>query len=273
MEQTMDRLKQSFEDLASRGAMGIIPYLTVGFPSVKDTLSLVPALVEGGADVIELGVPFSDPLADGPTIQRASFHALAQGVNLGTCLQVCQQLRSNGVTIPLVFMGYYNPILSYGLEQFAVDAHDAGVDGLIVPDLPFEEADPLQSTCREHGIHLIPLLAPTSTDARIAQSCEKAGGFVYCVSLTGVTGARTELPAGIPTFIQRVREHTDLPIALGFGISQRHHVESLAPLTQAAIVGSALIEVIEKTNDGQREEAVKDFVAGLKGMVPTQERR
>ncbi|MDA0988726.1 MAG: tryptophan synthase subunit alpha [Chloroflexi bacterium] len=269
----MDRLKQSFDSLAARGAMGIIPYLTVGFPSVKDTLSLVPALIDGGADVIELGVPFSDPLADGPTIQRASFHALAQGVNLGTCLQVCKQLRDIGITVPLVLMGYYNPIFSYGLERFAMDAQDSGVDGIIVPDLPFEEADPLQTTCRQHGIHLIPLLAPTSTDARIAQSCEKAGGFVYCVSLTGVTGTREELPPGVPAFIERVRKHTDLPIAIGFGISQRHHVESLTPLAQAAIVGSALIEVIEKTNDGLREEAVKDFIAGLKGMVPTQGRQ
>jgi len=269
----MDRLKQCFDALATRGTMGVIPYLTVGFPSVEETLSLVPALVDGGADVIELGVPFSDPLADGPTIQRASFHALAQGVNLGTCLQVCRQLRDTGVTTPLVLMGYYNPIFSYGLERFAVDAQDAGVDGVIVPDLPIEEADPLQTTCRQHGIHLIPLLAPTSTNARIARSCEKAGGFVYCVSLTGVTGARAELPPGLPTFIQRVRKHTELPIAIGFGISQRHHVEALAPLAQAAAVGSALIEVVENTPDGQREAAVQDFIAGLKDMVPTQGRQ
>ena len=265
----MDRMKECFDALATRGTTGVIPYLTVGFPSVEETLSLVPALVEGGADVIELGVPFSDPLADGPTIQRASFHALAQGVNLGTCLQVCQQLRSDEVTTPLVLMSYYNPILSYGLDRFAVDAQDAGLDGVIVPDLPFEEADPLQTTCREHGIHLIPLLAPTSTDARIAQSCEKASGFVYCVSLTGVTGVRAELPTGIPALTQRVRKHTDLPLAIGFGISRRHHVEALAPWAQAAVVGSALIEVVEKTPDGQREKAVKDFVAGLKGMVPS----
>ena len=265
----MDRLKECFDALAAGGITGVIPYLTVGFPSVEDTLSLVPALVDGGADVIELGVPFSDPLADGPTIQRSSFHALAQGVNLGTCLQVCRQLRSAGITIPLVFMGYYNPILNYGLKRFAVDAQDVGVDGVIVPDLPFEEADPLQSTCRQHGIHLIPLLAPTSTDARIALSCEKASGFVYCVSLTGVTGARAELPSGIPALTQRVRRHTELPLAVGFGISQRHHVEALAPWAQAAVVGSALIEVVEKTPDGQRAAAVKDFVAGLKGMVTT----
>ena len=265
----MDRLKECFNALAERGATGVIPYLTVGFPSVEETLSLVSALVDGGADVIELGVPFSDPLADGPTIQRSSFHALAQGVNLGTCLQVCQRLRSAGMNTPLVLMGYYNPILSYGLERFAVDAQDAGVDGVIVPDLPFEEADPLQTTCRQHRIHLIPLLAPTSTDARIAQSCDKASGFVYCVSLTGVTGVRAELPTGVPAMIQRVRKHTDLPLAIGFGISQRHHVETLASWAQAAVVGSALIEVMEKAPDWQRQEAVKDFVAELKGMVAT----
>ena len=150
---------------------------------------------------------------------------------------------------------------------------DAGLDGLIVPDLPFEEAGPLHKTCRKHGIHLIPLLAPTSTDERIAMACEKAGGFVYCVSLTGVTGAREEQAPGISTFIQRVRKHTDLPLAIGFGISQKHHVEALAPWAQAAVVGSALIEVVENTPDGQREAAVKDFVAGLKGMVPTQGRQ
>ena len=268
----MDRLKECFDALATRETTGIIPYLTVGFPSVEETLSLVPALVDGGADVIELGVPFSDPLADGPTIQRSSFHALAQGVNLGTCLQVCRQLRSAGVAIPLVFMGYYNPILSYGLERFAADAQNAGLDGVIVPDLPFEEADPLQTTCHQYGIHPIPLLAPTSTDARIARSCEKASGFVYCVSLTGVTGARAELPPGVPALTQRVRKHTDLPLAIGFGISQRRHVEALAPWAQAAAVGSALIEVVEKTPDGQREVAVRDFIAGLKGIVTTRGR-
>ena len=148
----------------------------------------------------------------------------------------------------------------------------AGVDGVIVPDLPFEEADPLQTTCRQHEIHLVPLLAPTSTDARIAQSCEKASGFVYCVSLTGVTGARAELPAGIPTLTRRVKRHTDLPLAIGFGISQRHHVEAMAPWAQAVVVGSALIHVVETTPDGQRAAAVRGFVAGLKGIVTTQGR-
>ena len=269
----MDRLKEGFHALKTEGATGIIPFLTVGFPSVQETLELVPALVEGGADVVELGVPFSDPLAEGPTIQRASFHALAEGVTLATCLQVSRKLRSDGVRVPLVLMGYYNPILSYGLERFAVDAQDAGVDGVIVPDLPWEEAGPLRDECRRKGIHLIPLLAPTSTDARIAQACEGASGFVYCVSLTGVTGVRTELSSGIPALTQRVRRHTDLPLAIGFGISRRQHVEELAPWAEAMVVGSALIEVVEKAPPGERREAVREFVAGLKGMVSTHGRQ
>lgn len=269
----MDRLQKSFNAMATSGVMGIIPYLTVGFPSVKDTLNLVTALADGGADVIELGIPFSDPLADGPTIQRTSFHALAQGVNLGTCIQVCHDLRDAGITVPLVFMGYYNPILNYGLDKFAAEAHNAGLDGIIVPDLPFEESDSLRTACNRYGIHLIPLIAPTSTDTRIAQSCAKAKGFVYCVSLTGVTGARNELPNDIDTFIERVKRHTDLPLAIGFGISQRHQVESLKPLAHAAVVGSALIEVVEKAADGNREAAVKDFIAQLKGTANTKRRQ
>ena len=269
----MDRIRDSFNGLASRGEMGVIPYLTVGFPTVEDTMSLVPALADGGADVIELGVPFSDPIADGPTIQRSSFHALSQGVTPANCLDVCGRLRGQGVTVPLVLMGYYNSVLSYGLERFAGDAAQAGVDGAIVVDLPFEEAAPLRDAFDRRGLHLVPLLAPTSTDARIAQTCEGAGGFVYCVSLTGVTGARDELPPGIPDMARRVRSHTELPLAFGFGVSQRRHVESLAECAQAAAVGSALVQLVEDAPPDRRAEQAMEFVAGLKGAVPAQRRQ
>ena len=269
----MDRIRERFDALTARGDMGLIPYLTVGFPTVEDTLSLVPALVDGGADVVELGTPFSDPIADGPTIQRSSFHALTQGVTLATCLDVCSRLRTAGVSVPLVLMGYYNPIFSYGPERFAGDAAASGLDGAIVPDLPFEEAVPLQDAFDRHDLHLVPMLAPTSTDNRMARICERAGGFVYCVSLTGVTGAREELPAGIPEMARRVRSHTELPIAMGFGISQRRHVEAIAQCAQAAVVGSALIELVENTPSERRAEEAREFVAALKGAVPTQERR
>ena len=267
----MDRLKESFREIRKRGTPGVIPFLTAGFPTIEETIPLLSALVDGGADAIELGVPFSDPLADGPTIQRASFHALKQGVNLGTCITMCRQLRNREANVPLVFMGYYNPILSYGLERFARDAGDAGLDGVIVPDLPYEEADTLQTICGRKGIHLIPLLAPTSTDERIAKTCEKADAFVYCVSVTGVTGARQELPSGIPALTQRVRKHTNLPIAIGFGISQSRHVQALAPWADAAVVGSALIDLVERTPSGEREKAVREFVAGLKAAPSEKE--
>ena len=267
----MNRLKESFQHISRRGTTGVIPYLTAGFPSIEETVPLLTALVDGGADAIELGVPFSDPLADGPTIQRSSFHALSQGVNLGTCISICREFRGRGQSVPIVFMGYYNPILSYGLERFAEDACDAGVDGVIVPDLSYEEADSLQSACGSRGIHIIPLLAPTSTDERIAKMCQKAEAFVYCVSLTGVTGARQELPTGIPAMTQKVRKYTDLPIAVGFGISQSSHVQALAPWADAAVVGSALIDLVESTPQAQRERAVSDFVAGLKAAPSEKE--
>ena len=267
----MDRLKESFQNISRRGTPGVIPYLTAGFPSIEETVPLLTALVEGGADAIELGVPFSDPLADGPTIQRSSFHALSQGVTLGTCLDLSRQFRESEKSVPLVFMGYYNPILSYGLERFAEDASDAGVDGVIVPDLPYEETGSLQAACGRRGIHVIPLLAPTSTDERIAKTCEKADGFVYCVSVTGVTGARQELPTGIPALTQRVRRHTDLPIVIGFGVSQNRHVQALASHAEAAAVGSALIDLVDNTPLGQREKAVREFVAGLKAAPSEKE--
>ena len=265
----MDRIKDTFDRLAVSGTMGIIPYLTVGFPTVEDTAYLVRALAEGGADVIELGVPFSDPIADGPTIQESSFHALKQGVNLGICLQVCETLRKSGLETPLVLMGYYNPILNYGIDEFSKAASNAGVDGIIVPDLPYEESGPLHDSCVQYGLNFIPLLAPTSTNARIAQSCEIAGGFVYCVSITGVTGARDELPEGLDAFIARVKAHTALPVAVGFGISKRYQVESLSQGAQAAVVGSALINLIRESEDGIRETAVKNFVMDLKGTLTT----
>lgn len=261
----MNRIKNSFNTLKEKGEMGIIPYLTVGFPSIEDTMNMVPALAEGGADIIELGVPYSDPLADGTTIQRSSFQALLNGVNLKKCLDVCKNLRLNGLTTPLVLMGYYNPILRFGLKEFALSCKENGVDGIIVPDLPFEESSPLKKECQENEISFIPLLAPTSTDIRIEKTCQNADGFIYCVSLTGVTGARQEMGSSVPEFINRVKKHAKVPIAIGFGISQRQHVESLSTIANAAVVGSALIDTIEKTPTPDRREVVKSFISDLKG--------
>jgi tryptophan synthase alpha chain len=254
-----------FQRLTQEGRTGVFPYLTVGFPTIDDTLSLAPALAEAGADLIELGVPFSDPIADGPTIQAASFDALQQGVTLTKCLEVCKTLRGNGLETPLVLMGYYNPILSYGIDAFARDAALAGADGAIVPDLPPEESTLLREALKAQGLPLISLLTPTSTDERIAEACALAEGFIYCVAVTGVTGARREVSTNAFELLDRIRKHTTLPIAVGFGISEREHVESLAGHAQAAVVGSALINVIHSAPPDERLRRAGDFIAKLAG--------
>ncbi|MCL5959160.1 MAG: tryptophan synthase subunit alpha, partial [Chloroflexi bacterium] len=213
---------------------------------------------------IELGIPFSDPLADGATIQRASFEALRQGVNVGKCLSVAGELRRK-LDIPLLFMGYYNPILNFGLAAFGKACAQAGIDGLIVPDLPPEESGDLRVVCQENGLDLIFLLAPTSTEERIAKVGREASGFIYCVSLTGVTGARTSVPDKLGDFLSRVRRHTDLPLAVGFGISKREHIEIVTKWADGAIVGSALIDLIERLPEKERRSGVQKYIRGLKG--------
>lgn len=261
----MSRLEATFAGLLAEGRAGFVAFLTVGYPSVEETLRLVPALVEGGADVIELGIPFSDPLAEGPTIQRASHHALQQGVTPVVCLDVVSRLRAAGVEAPLVFMGYYNPLLAYGLDRFCADAARAGADGIIAVDLPPEESEPLLDACRNSGLDLIYLLAPTSTDERIALVAERASGFIYCVSLTGVTGARDELPRRLADFIARVRTHSPLPLAVGFGISKPKHFRAVARIADAAVVGSAIIDEIDRSGPSERAGRVKAYAEVVTG--------
>ena len=262
-----DRLNETFNRLRAEKATGLIPYVTVGFPDVETTLELVPALVEAGADIVELGVPFSDPLAEGITIQQASFHALGQGVTLKRCLEVSAALRSRGVEVPLIFMGYYNTILSMGLDAYAKEAAEVGLDGTIVVDLPAEESDPLAEAGRSAGIHLIPLLAPTSTDERIERACESATGFIYVVSVTGVTGARENVPTDLPSMVRRVRAHTRLPVAVGFGLSRREHILEVGKVADAAVVGSALVNVIAAAPRGEAVSQAAAFIAVLSGTT------
>ena len=264
-----DRLGQKFSKIKSEGRPGLILFLTAGFPDLDATLELVPALAEGGADCIELGVPFSDPLAEGLTIQASSFHALQNGVTLDSCINLVGQLREQVPDTPLILMGYYNPILRYGLSRFAQQAGRAGVDGVIVADLPAEESGPLIEECGPRGIHVIPMLAPTSTDARIERACRIASGFIYCVSLTGVTGARDELSPRIFQLLERVRRHTDMPLAVGFGISLREHVASIGEKAEAAVVGSALIKVIMDSPRGELAERVRQYALELRGAIPS----
>ena len=262
----MSRIGQTMVRLRKKGRLGLIAYLTVGYPDTETTLRLVPALAAGGADMVELGVPFSDPLADGTTIQRASHCALQQGVTPALCLDVVKQLRARGLAIPLLLMGYYNSVLAYGIDEFARDAGAAGADGLIEVDLPPEEAAGVQTACAGRGLDLIYLLAPTSSDERIALVAAQASGFIYCVSVTGVTGARGQLPAGLSQFLARVRGHTSLPLAVGFGISKREHLETVAGLgAEAAVIGSAIINVIDRAPAEEREERVREYVEVVTG--------
>jgi len=266
----MSRIDETFARLRAEGRTGFVAFVTVGYPELDSTVPLVKALIEGGADIIELGIPFSDPLAEGPTIQASSFRALENGTTPATCLQAVRQLRAEGVTAPLVFMGYYNPILAYGLERFAKDAAEAGADGIIPVDLPPEESGPLYAAFTAEGLSVIYLLAPTSTDDRIAAVAEKASGFVYCVSLTGVTGARDELSADLTSFLERVRKQISLPLAVGFGISQPKHFQAVGRMADAAVVGSAIIDVIARSEPSEREARLKEYaevVTGRRGAA------
>ena len=242
----------------------LAPFVTVGFPDVEASLSIAAAVLEAGADLVELGVPFSDPLAEGTTIQKTSYRALQQGVTVRSCLDVARRLREREADAPIVLMGYYNPYVRYGLKDFVRDASAAGVDGLIVPDLPTEEAVTLRELLEGRDMYLVPLLAPTSTDERIAQACKHAKGFIYCVSVTGVTGAREELGSGIAGLVGRVRRHTVLPVLVGFGVSTREHFDAISRFADGAAVGSALMDAVDASPREDVAQTAKDFVIRLK---------
>jgi len=261
----IDRIKQSFSAIREAGRPGLLIFLTAGFPDLEATMELVPALVEAGADGIELGVPFSDPLAEGPIIQESSFKALQQGTTMERCLDMVDGLRPQVPETPLLLMGYYNPVLNYGLEQFSLASKQAGVDGVIVVDLPHDEVQPLAAECSPRGIHIVPLLAPTSTGENIKAACAGATGFIYCVSLTGVTGTRAEVSTRGLDLVERAREETSLPLAVGFGISRREHVVDVCRRADAAVVGSALIQVMLESPRDQLIRRAQAFVAELAG--------
>ena len=260
------RIGAKFAEVRAAGRLALIPYVTVGYPDVATTVELVAGLVAAGADLVELGVPFSDPVADGATIQRASHAALEAGVTPRLCLRVAAEIRAR-VDVPLILMGYYNPILRYGPAAFCRDAAAAGVDGLIVPDLPPEEAGELRAAADASGLDVIFLLAPSATEERMAKVCRSASGFVYCVSLAGVTGARAALAGDIAALTARVRRHTDLPLAVGFGISRPEHVAALVGIADGAIVGSAIIDRLESAPPAERVDRVAGYVATLRAAA------
>jgi tryptophan synthase alpha chain len=258
------RIARRFAELARRGELGLVAYLTAGDPTLDATEKIVLAAAEAGADVIELGVPFSDPLADGPTIQRASERALKSGTTLAGILALVVRLRRN-TQVPIVLFSYFNPILQMGLEKFAAEAAAAGADGVLATDLTPEEAGEYRVILHAHNLDTIFLAAPTSTDARLAKIAAATSGFLYLISRTGVTGTRDALPEDLPAFVRRVRQHTRLPIAVGFGISLPTHVTVLGGIADAAVVGSAIVAEIEKAATPERAaKAVANLVRTLK---------
>ncbi len=254
------RISKRFAELRVSGELGIVAYITAGDPTLDATLKFVLALSEAGADVIELGVPFSDPLADGPTIQRASERALKAGTTLAGVLELVRGIRQSS-QVPLVLFSYFNPILQMGLEKFASAAKSAGADGVLATDLTPEESEDYRRILAAHRLDTIFLGAPTSTDERLAKIAGCSSGFLYLISRTGVTGAKDTLPDDLPALLRRARSVTRLPIAVGFGISLPGHVSVLGGLADAAVVGSALVSEIEKA------KSVDGAASALAGRV------
>lgn len=240
----MSRLEGLFKGRSKKALL--MPYTTGGYPNVKDCRQVLEAFIAGGADIVELGVPFSDPLADGPVVQASTQQALDQGVTPDDVLQLASEFSSR---IPVVLMVYYNCVYAYGVDRFVETASAAGVDGLIVPDLPVDEGEEFIAACRAHGVDAILLVAPTSPDERIELIAASASGFIYCVSVTGVTGARTSLSEQLPDFLKRVQARTDVPLAVGFGVSTSKHAAEVAEYADGVIIGSRLISMVDKATD------------------------
>ena len=258
-----DRIAKRFARTQAEQRTGLVIYVTAGDPTLDFTVRLVPALAQAGADVIELGVPFSDPIADGPVIQRASERALQGGVTLGKILDAVREIRKK-TEVPLIVFSYFNPILQMGLETFAGRSREVGADGALVTDLSPEEASEYCATMRRQNLDTIFLAAPTSTEERLKRMAECATGFLYLVSRTGVTGPREEISADVRPLVARARRATSLPLAVGFGISRREHVLELGGIAEAVVIGSAVVERIETSQGDQAISRASEFVKELR---------
>jgi len=263
----MNRIDRAFERARAEGRAALIVFVTAGDPDLDTTERLVPLLAESGADVVELGLPHSDPIGEGPTIQAASVRALASGATVPRILELVGRVRKQ-TDVPIVLMGYLNNVLAYGEEKLVQDAAAVGADGLIVNDSPYEEAPALQAACEAKGVHRVLLVTPTSTPERVLQVARRARGFVYCVAQVGVTGERAELPADLEALVARVRRVTSTPVAVGFGISNASQVRRVAEVADGGIVGSALVTRIAKAGSGDAAlEAAAEFVRELRAGI------
>jgi tryptophan synthase alpha chain len=267
----MSRIGATLQALQAQGRKALIPYVTAGDPYADATPQILQALADGGADIIELGVPFSDPMADGPVIQKASERALARGIGTAQVLAMVRAFRRGNASTPVVLMGYANPIERWdgvhGEGAFVAAAREAGVDGLLVVDYPPEECEAFAARCKAAGLDLIFLLAPTSTDARMAQVGRVASGYVYYVSLKGVTGAGHLDTAAVAQMLPRIRRHVQLPIGVGFGIRDAAGAKAVAAVADAVVIGSRLIQILETQTRDNAPAAARDFVAGIRAAL------
>ncbi|WP_018133256.1 tryptophan synthase subunit alpha [Effusibacillus pohliae] len=241
----MSRIQAVFDRLKEKGETALIPFVTVGDPSLEWTERIVRDLEAAGADLIELGIPYSDPLADGPVIQAAALRSLKQGTRMVDAFALVARLRQSGVGVPLILFTYVNPVIQWGVERFFATAKEAGADGVIIPDLPYEESGEARLAAAKYGVDLIPLVAPTSRQ-RIERIAQSASGFVYCVSSLGVTGMRDRFSAELPEFVSSVRSATTLPVAVGFGVSTPEQAAHIKQFADGVIVGSAIVRKIER---------------------------
>lgn len=268
----MNLIDQTFARLREQGSTALMPFLTIGDPDLETSLEIIKAVTEAGADMIELGVPYSDPLADGPVIQRASERALKHQVRIIDVIRIAKQAREQGVDIPFILFSYYNPVLQLGVDRFMKLLVEHDISGIIIPDLPIEEDAQVKAAAKAHGLHLIPLVAPTS-EQRIQRIVGDASGFIYCVSSLGVTGERSQFMETVDTFLATVRDASKVPVCVGFGISNREQVERFSKVCDGVIVGSAIVRKIEESlpllqNSESRQQGllqIKQFVAQLKG--------
>lgn len=263
----MNRIDARFQELRKVGRTGLVTFITAGDPNLADSARILASLPGAGADFIELGMPFSDPMADGPVIQAAGLRALSAGASMKTTLQMVRDFRARDSGTPLILMGYYNPVYVYGTADFARDAADAGVDGLIIVDLPPEEDAELREPAQKSGLCLIRLIAPTTDDARLDTILEGASGFLYYVSVTGITGAGAGQSEAVASHLSRIRTRTDLPIAIGFGIRTPEDAARLARLGEAVVVGSALVSAVAQSGSQDPVSGVSDQVRSLRAAL------
>jgi tryptophan synthase alpha chain len=263
----MSRIAARFDALRAKGRKALIPYITAGDPYADATAEIMLAMAQAGADVIELGVPFSDPMADGPVIQKASERALARGIGMPQVLDAVRAFRARDDGTPIVLMGYANPIERYGIDRFVADAKAAGVDGVLVVDYPPEECEPFARSLQANGLDPIFLLAPTSTDARIREVGRIASGYVYYVSLKGVTGAGHLDTGAVAQMLPRIRAHVKLPVGVGFGIRDAASARAVAAVADAVVIGSALVQLLETRERAQVAAAAADFIGGIRAAL------